>query len=122
VDARHLGVERRHLDAAAERGLHHRDRHLAVDVGSLALEQLVAAHREEHVEVARRAAARAGLALAGEADARAVLDAGRDVDLERLVAPHAALAGTGAARLVDHLARAMAGRAGALYGEEALLG
>ena len=37
--------------------------------------------REEDVEVARRRAAQAGLALAGEADAGAVLDPGRDVDL-----------------------------------------
>ena len=35
---------------------------------------------------------------------------------------HAALAGAAAARLVDHLARAVAGMAGALDGEEALLG
>jgi hypothetical protein len=62
-----------------------------------------------------------GLALAGQADARAVLDAGRDVDLERLLAPHAALARAVLARLVDDLARAVAGVAGALDGEEALL-
>ncbi len=92
-----------------------------MDVGALALEQLVAAYGEEHVEVARRSAARAGLALAGQANARAVLDARRDGDLERLVAPHAALTGAGTARLVDHLARAVAGMAGALDGEETLL-
>ena len=55
--------------------VHHRDRHPAMDVGAVALEQLVAAHRQEDVEIARRPAAHAGLALAGEADARAVLDA-----------------------------------------------
>src|SRR5580704_5758903 len=122
VDARHLAVERRHLDVAAERGLHHGDRHAAMDVGTLALKQLVAPHRQEHVEIARRPAARARFALAGKADARAVLDAGWDVDLQRLVAPHPALAGAAAARLVDHLARAVAGMAGALDGEETLLG
>src|SRR6266542_147147 len=122
VDARHLAVERRHLDVAAERGLHHRYRHAAMHVGTLALEQLVAAHRQEDVEIAGRPAARAGLALAAEADARAVLDTGGNVDLERLVAPRAALAHAGAARLVDHLACPVAGMAGALDGEEALLG
>ena len=81
---------------AAERRLHHRDRHAAMHVGPFALEQPVAAHRQEDVEIAGRPAARAGLALAAEADARAVLDAGRDVDLERLLAPHAALAGADA--------------------------
>jgi hypothetical protein len=38
--------------------------------------------REEDVEIAGRAAAEAGLALAGEADAGAVLDAGGDVHLQ----------------------------------------
>src|ERR1700730_1322551 len=122
VDARHLAVERRHLDVAAERGLHHGNRHAAMDVGALALEQLVAPHRQEHVEIAGRPAARARFALAAEADARAVLDAGGDVDLQGLVAPHPALAHAAAARLVDHLARTVAGMAGTLDGEEALLG
>src|SRR5688500_18493361 len=66
VDARHLAVERRHLDVAAERGLHHRDRHAAMDVRALALEQLVATHRQEDIEVAGGTTARAGLAFAGE--------------------------------------------------------
>jgi len=61
-------------------------------VGALALEQRVAAHRQEHVEVAGRTAARAGLASPGETNAGAVLDAGRNVHLEGLVAPHTALA------------------------------
>ena len=77
--------------------------------------------REEDVEVARRAAAHARLALAGEADARAVLDAGGDVDRQRPLARHAARAGAVVARVVDRLAAALAGRAGALDGEEALL-
>src|SRR5262249_3953454 len=121
IDARHLAIERRHFDAAAECGLNHRDWHAAVNVGAFALEQLVTAHRQEDVEIACGAAARAGLALAGQANARAVLDAGRNGDLERLVAPHAALARAAAAGLVDHLACAVAGMAGALDGEEALL-
>ena len=50
-----------------------------------------------------------------------VLDPGGDRDRERLLAPHAALAAAGAARLLDHGAGALAGRAGALDGEEALL-
>ena len=76
--------------------------------------------RQEDVEVARRAAARAGLALAGEADARAVLDAGRNVDRERALAGDAAGAAAVGAGIVDDLAAAVAGRAGALDGEEAL--
>src|SRR5690606_7299961 len=42
--------------------------------------------------------------------------------LQRLLAVHAAGALAGAARLVDHLASALTGGAGALDGEEALLG
>ena len=43
-----------------------------------------------HVEVAGRRALRPGLALAGEADARAVLDAGGDRHLQRALALHRA--------------------------------
>src|SRR5215472_1281746 len=119
----HLGlaaVDGRHLELAAERGRHHRDRHAAMQVGAIALEEAVAADREEDVEVAGRAAARAGLALAGEPDAGAVLDPGRDVDRERAVALHAAGARAGRAWIVDHLAAPVAGRAGPLEREEAL--
>src|SRR6185312_16377643 len=122
VDARRPAVERRHLDGAAQGCLHHGDRHLAVHVRSFALEQRMPAHRQEDIEIAGRPAARARLALAAQANARAVLDAGWNVDLERLLAPHAALAGADLARLVDDLAGTVAGRAGALDGEEALLG
>src|SRR5690606_34756957 len=70
----------------------------------------------------RRRAAQTGLALAGEADAGTVLDALRDVHLQRFLAVDAARPVAGAAGLVDHLSGAMAGGAGALDGEEALLG
>src|SRR6185437_15179526 len=115
-----LAVDRRHLELAAERGRHHRDRHAAVQVGAVALEEVVAADREKDVEVAGRPAARARVALAGEPDAGAVLDAGRNVDRQRAVALHPAGAGAGRARIVDHLAAAVAGRTGALEREEAL--
>src|SRR5439155_22258526 len=71
--------------------------------------------------VARSGAAHADLALAGEADAGAVLDPGRDRDAQRLLLAHAALAGAAPARLLDDAAGALAGRAGALDGEETLL-
>ena len=50
-------IERRHIDLAAERGRRHRDRHLAEDVGAVALEELVRLDRQEDVEIAGRAAA-----------------------------------------------------------------
>ena len=119
ADAGALAVDRRHLDRAAERRRRHRQRHAAVDVGAVALEQPVRRHRHEDVEVAGRAAAHAGLALAGEPDAGAVLDAGRNRHLQRLLALHAAGAAAGPAGIADHLAAAAAARAGALDGEEA---
>ena len=51
-----------------------------MQVGAVALEERMGGERQENIEIARRAAAHAGLALAGEPDAGAVLDAGRDVD------------------------------------------
>src|SRR5688572_23477012 len=119
----HLGpgaVDGRDLDPAAERRSRHGERHAAMDVGAVALEQAVLLDREEDVEVPRWRRAQSGFALAGEADAGAVLDAGGDRHLQRLVLGGAALAVAGRARLLDHLAEAAAGRAGPLDGEEAL--
>ena len=67
-----------------------RDRHAAVEVRAVALEELVRLDGQEDVEVARRPAAQPRLALAGEPDARAVLDAGRHVDRQRALARDAA--------------------------------
>src|SRR4051812_47578689 len=92
-----------------------------MNVGAVALEQPVVRHREENIEIARRRAAQARFALAGETDARAFLDAGGNVDAERALAPHAALAAARLARLLDDLALAVTARTGALDGEEALL-
>src|SRR4051794_36326876 len=89
----HLGVrtiERRHHDLAAERRRDHRDRHTAEEVGGVALEEGVRLDREEDVEIARRPALQPGLALAGEADPGAVLDARRHVDGEGALAGDAA--------------------------------
>ena len=49
-------------------------------VGTVALKEGVRADRQENVEIAGRPAADAGFAFAGEANAGAVFDAGRDVD------------------------------------------
>ena len=70
----------------------HRDRHLAEQVGAVALEEFMRPDREENIEIARRAAAQARLALVGQPDARAVLDAGRNIDRQRALLGDAALA------------------------------
>src|SRR5947209_2843342 len=111
----------RHLDGAAERRRRHRDRHPAEDVGAVALEDRVGRDADENVEVAWRGAVHPGFALAGEADAGAVLDPGRDIDRQCLLAADAALATAALARFLDDLSRALAGGAGALDREEALL-
>src|SRR6185369_15060039 len=72
------------------------------------------------VEIAVRAAVRPRLAVAARADPHAFVDAGRDLDLERLVALEAALAVARLARLGDDLAAAVARRARLLDAEEAL--
>ena len=72
------------------------------------------------VEVAGRAAARAGLALAGEPDPGAVLDPGGDVDLVALGLLGQAGAAAGRAGVLDDLAGAAALRAGLADREEAL--
>ena len=114
-------VERADGEFAAERRLHHRDRHAAIEIGAVALEDRVRLDGEENIEIAGRAAAHARLALAAEANARAVLDAGGNVDRQRALPGHAAGAGAFVARIVDRLPAAVTGRAGALDGEEALL-
>src|SRR3546814_9691598 len=116
------GADRRHLDTAAERRRDHRQRDAAVDVGAVALEQAMRRHREKDVEIACGRAAQPSLALAGQPDAGAVLDALRDVHLQRLFTMHPPGALAGAAGLVDHLAAAVTGGTGAIDGEEALLG
>ena len=117
-----LAVEAGHLDAAAERGGGDADRAAGEQGRALALEDRMAGEVDEDVEVAVRAAAHARLALAGEADAGALVDSGGDADVERALALDPALAAAFVARIGDHLADAAAGRAGALDDEEALLG
>src|SRR6185312_13650446 len=121
---RHLGaraIDRRHFDRAAERRCRHRDRHAAMNVRAVALEERMRPDGKEDVEIAIAAAAQTRFAFAGETDTRAVLDTGRNGDVEHLLLARAALAAARTAWLVDHLAGAMTGRAGALHGEEALL-
>src|SRR4051794_25813427 len=78
--------------------------------------------RKENVEVARRPAADPGFPLAGKPDAGAVFDPGGNIDGEIAFTADAAGAVASLAGIVDRFAPALAGWAGALDGEEALLG
>src|SRR5256886_13339478 len=117
---RDRAVRGRHLDGRTERGLRERDRDLDDQVVASALVQLRRLDARDDVEVARLAAREAGLTLALQADAGAVLDAGRDLDrvaLRPALAPGAAAAGT---RVLDHGPVAMTARAGLRQDEESL--
>src|SRR5262249_61690871 len=65
-------VERRHLDLRPERRFPGRDRDLDVEIVAARSEQGMGLEHDVEVQVARRAAVRAGTALAGEAQALAV--------------------------------------------------
>ena len=75
--------------------VHERHRRAAIEIVAVALEDRVLRHRDEDVEIARRPAIEAGLAFARKADARAFLDARRDVDGERALLLHMAGAAAG---------------------------
>ena len=57
-----------------------------MQVGAVALEELVSGQRQENLEIAGRSATDAGFAFAGQTNAGAVLDALRDVDRQCPVA------------------------------------
>src|SRR5690606_37764910 len=83
----------------------------AVQVVAPAFEDRVRALDDLQEEVAGGPSAGADLALAGELDVGAVLDAGRNPDLDRAPGAHPALAGALHARVADHAAVAAALRA-----------
>src|SRR5919109_1267384 len=64
-------------------------------IGAVALEERMRSEREENIEIAGRPAAHARFPFTGEANARAVLDTGRNVDRERALARDPAGAGAG---------------------------
>src|SRR5690606_19404609 len=115
-------IEGRNFDGPAKGCRRHRKRHLAVQVGAVALEKFMRPAGQENVEVARRSAVKPGLALAGDADAGAILDSGGNIDGKGALLAGAALTLAGATGIADRLAAAVALRTGALDREEALGG
>ena len=79
-------VDGRHLEVSAKGGRNHGDRHPAMQIGAVALEERMRGERQEDVEVARRSAADAGLAFARQANAGPVFDTGGDVNREGALA------------------------------------
>src|SRR5439155_9290855 len=78
-----LAVERRHPHGRAQRGVRHRQVDRGEDVVSLAHEARVRADPDLDVEIPCLSAERARMALARKPDLLAVVDSGRDLDVER---------------------------------------
>src|SRR4029079_19466984 len=72
-------INRRHFKFAAKRGARHRDRHTAIQVGAIALEEFVRSDLKKNIKVARRTAAQARLAFTGEPDTGTVFNTGRNI-------------------------------------------
>src|SRR5690606_1849156 len=116
-----FAVQRRHPDDVAERRLRDPDRHFAVQVVAVALEDRVRAHPHLDVQVAGRGPGGAGLALARQPDAVAAVHARGHLHRQHLLVLHPAVAVAGLARVGDDLAAAAAMRARLLHGEDAAL-
>src|SRR5205807_3454724 len=86
--------------------------HGRVDVVPLAHEARMRADPDQNVEVARLAAEQSRMSCAGEPDPLAVVDAGRNFDLDRALVEHASVAAAPGAGMLDDAARATAAPAG----------
>src|SRR5579884_328579 len=105
-------VNHRHLDGIAEGGASKADRHLAIEVVAAPLENLMVAHVDDQVQIARRPAALARVAFTDQPQPHARIHARRHLDgaLPDLAdAPAAAARRAGAG---DDPARAVTARAG----------
>src|SRR6185369_9996905 len=80
----HLPFERRHVDVGPERRLREAERHVADDVVLLAPEERVILDADDDVEIARRTAAAAALTFPSELQAGAGVDAGGNLDAQRM--------------------------------------
>src|SRR5690606_32000269 len=107
-----VGLECRQIQMRAECRSGHRHGDLAEQLIALALEHRVARHVDLEIEVAGRTASGTHLALAGQLDARALVDTRWDRDRDRTARAYPALTGALGARIGDHGAEAVACGAG----------
>src|SRR5690606_19898898 len=114
-------AERRHMQLAPQCGRRERNRQLTMQVVVVALEDLVLLDMDLDIEVAGRPAIDAGFAIAARSNTHTVIDTGRDLDLQGLVPTCTANAVARHTRIGDLLTAAVAGRAGLLDAEKALL-
>src|SRR3989449_9564173 len=102
-------VRRGDLHVAAQRRLAERDREVKHQVVAVALEPRILSDVEHRDEIARWPVARPRHALSAQREVVVVRDAGRHVDLDRLLGPDPAVAAALAARIRDHRSLAAAG-------------
>ena len=114
-------IEGRHFQLATQRRIGEADRHLAVQVLAVTLEDRMLTDVDHHIQVASRATMRAGLTLARQANAITGIDTWRHLDRQCLALFHTTLPMATATGVGDHLAAAVATRASLLHREEALL-
>src|SRR5881394_3636141 len=98
---RTLAIGRGHLHVGAERSLCECDAEIVDQIVAVALEARVVLDVEDRDEVATRAVARTGDALPSQRQVVMIGDASRHVDLNRLLALHAAVPATAVARAVN---------------------
>src|SRR5262249_13553769 len=91
-----------------------------MQIGAIALKEKMSCDRKKNIEVSRNSSAKTGLALAREADAGAILDAGRNIDRECALPRRPAEAATCPTGGVDHLPAALTTRTGPLQREKPL--
>src|SRR5207248_8464048 len=113
-------IRGRHLGLGAERGVGERDADLDDQIVAAARVDLRRRDPRDHVEVARLRAAVTGLALAAQADPRAVLDSRGNLHGVALRPPLAPRAVAARARILDHRAVAAAARTRRRQPEEPL--
>src|SRR5690606_37953415 len=97
------------------------DRHFAVQMFAVALENRVLAHRDLHIQITGRATARAGFTFTGQTDAITGINPRRHIHRQGLGLFDDTAAVTLAAGVGDHIALAATVRAGLLHREETLL-
>src|SRR6188474_203143 len=83
LEAKGFAAKRLHFSLAPEHRRGQRNRHARVEISSFALELRMRRLLDPQIEIAWLRAARARLALAGDAHTRAVADAGRNPHIDR---------------------------------------
>src|SRR5690606_21696199 len=116
-----FAAEGRHAHRVPERRLRVAERHFAVQVVAVSLEEVVRTHAPLDIHIARRGAGGAGLAFAGKADVVTAGDAARHLHRQHSLLSHADIAAAGRTGALEGLAAAMAGRARLLHREDAAL-